>query len=196
MTHVENENAFMLSENLRAYYLAVRTLARGKSSIKFPNSSPEHAAIVLSTIIDYSQDIKIYDDCLSGDIADKNQLVEESINRLIKDGRSLKIVVRSDNASQSSIYQCLCRLTKQYPNQIAVKLASTEFKASVVEFYQRDINFAVGDCLAYRAELADASGENERKAQCSFNSPKDAKRLNAVFDEHYSTCTSLDLHCN
>jgi hypothetical protein len=182
-------------DELQEYRRAIENLARIKSDFVFPNSSPAHAAIVLSCILKYSCDVKIYDHNLDGDVSEQDEVFFNELKNFLSDNKKkLSITVRDNNFKRDS-EACLKfkDLAHKYGN-LEIRTATDIFKKSVTKLYEKDINFAVGDRKAFRMELVDgAIGSNPRKAICSFNKSSYAAKLSKVFEENFDKCTSISL---
>ena len=193
INQVKTEQASTPQEKLEHYAKAVEVLAKSKSEFVFPNSSPDHAAIVISMMMKYSCDeVSIYDDCLNGDVTDKNpDLFFNSLAYFLSKGNKLNISVRDEHSIKRSHDLCvrLKEYAEQYPNKIEIRKANDKFKKSIITHFKKDINFAVGDKKSYRLEIA----SDGRKAECSFNRPDYAKKLYSIFKENFSTCEAITL---
>lgn len=182
-----------IARALRDYEDAVETLASEKISHLFRNSSPHHAAIVLTAMLKYAEEeMKIYDEDLTGDISDKNPSFYSELDNFVRSNKMLTVVVRNrtfmdceDSESVSKIYLRLKDYTENYPN-VKVCLASDEFKEAIHNVFDTDVNFALGDDQSYRLELA-----KDRHAVCDFNNKERGKKLNDAFVSTISSCNSF-----
>lgn len=176
---------------LAEYKAAIEGLAKSKSEFLFPNSGHRHAAIVLSCIVKYSNDIvRIYDDGLEGDISGIYDPYKEFLPLLefhIHSKKRLEIVVRDASEKDSAIYKTLESLSYLFADTLKVCVASPAFQESVKEALGADINFAVGDSAAFRIEQY-VHRSKKRRAVCSFNKPDYAKVLNDIFDSQLASC--------
>ena len=188
---IEHENEI----SLEAYLSAVEFFARTKSDFIFPNSSPEHASIVLATIFKYSTtEVLIYDNSINGDIADSNQYLLDAIKNYVeKTSKVVKIVIRDDSKHENSkIYNLLSGYIKEKRSNIDIRKATKNFRDEVVNIYDKDINFAVGDKTSFRMEKNDSTETNiQREAICSFNRTSTANKLSSVFENHFSVCPKV-----
>lgn len=185
------------SENgqIEEYKTAVENLAKSKSSFIFPNKDAQHAAIVISNIINYSNCIKICDDDLSGDIADKSSELRHVIEKAVKSDKSVQFLIKdiSQNDVNSEIYKLLERLSKEHTN-LEVKKAKAGFFEKVKNASREiveakvAINFAIGDESSFRIEFP---GENERSAFCSFNNTEITLKLLSLFETGFKDGTNV-----
>lgn len=188
MTEEEKKVQQTLPENIKGYYAAIRTLAKLRSSAEFPNSSNSHATIVISTIMDYSKRlVGIFDSDLSGDIADTNNLVQNSIQKMIDDKKILHIVLRRYQNSGGEIYCFLGKLSKDNPENLKIRVMSEKFETGVKNTFGQNVNFTFGDGDAFRAETI-IPNKKRGKASCSFNQPKRASEYKKIFDTYFDTC--------
>ncbi|HMJ46045.1 MAG TPA: hypothetical protein VK498_01860 [Ferruginibacter sp.] len=178
--------------DLQAYKDAIERLAATKSDLEFPNSSVEHASIVVEALIKYADsEVRIYDDSISGDL-DINSAISNQFKTIVNAGKQLKVVVRHHVKNDSNIYKTLKDLSVSHPKQVEVRIASSKFTTSVKNELGNDLNFATGDKSAYRLENLEkkADGKIIRTAQGSFNRPEKTKKLVQIFDENFASCNA------
>jgi hypothetical protein len=174
------------------YKKAVENLAQNKSDFIFSNSSPEHASIVLSTMIKHSErEFRIYDDNLSGDVANLNEEFYSNLENFVKSEKILKIVIDSDEHRESRIFQDLLSYKKLFPNNIQISIASESFKNTIRSVFNKTVNFAIGDSSSFRIEDIMQSEVGRRKAICCFNNTKITKQLVNSFDIEFPSCQSI-----
>lgn len=180
-------------DDLLTFKEAIRNLAELKSNFMFNNSNPDHAALVLTTMLEYShKEFVIYDDNLSGDLANRENDFYYQLEGFVERNGRLKIVVDEVKDKESRIYQALVEMHKEHPERVSLRLASKDFQASVHELLihgvkHKDLNFACGDSTSFRLE----ADRGERKALCSFNRPDVASVLVSTFDKKFNTCYVL-----
>jgi hypothetical protein len=177
---------------LQQYKTAVENLASSKSNLIFNNSSPEHAAIVLSAMLKYSNsEFRIYDNDLSGDISELNPDFFDNLSAFISAGKSVKIVIDSlEQSANSQAYKSIIKYKEMYPNTVKLAIANDSFKDSVSKMFEKKINFALGDKTSFRIE--DSIGDlQQRKAYCCFNNPNITQKLADVFDSSFISCKAL-----
>ena len=177
---------------LDQYKKAVNNLAALKSSLVFNNSSPEHAAIVLSTMLKYSQnEFRVYDNDLSGDISELNPDFFSNLSLFVEANKVVKIVIDSlETSANTTAYTTLLSYKKMFPETVLISVANDEFKESIFEIYNKKINFALGDKSFFRIEDSNSQG-SQRKAICCFNNPSVTQKLAQVFDRAFSSCQSI-----
>lgn len=178
-----------MDKNLENYKKSVEILALTESNLVFKNSNHYHANIVLVNIIKGSKNnICIYDDNLSGDIADiDNQFVTELTESVRNKEIKLKICVK-ERHPENNFQTQLINLSKSNPDKVFIRIANEEFRDSIISNFESDLNFAIGDEKMFRLEYGD-SVANERKAFCSFNNEDYSTRLSKVFNRYFDTLT-------
>jgi hypothetical protein len=179
---------------MQEYKNAVNSLAKDKSATFFRNSSPDHAAIVLTAMISHSENFfYIYDEAFDGDIADRNFEFKTAIKYYLKAGKKIHVVLRSGAKRDSDVYKSFSQFQKRYPDSLQIREASTSFTQAITTLYGKDINFAVADGVSLRVELADSHEENNRTAMCSFNRPDYAHPLVDVFNQNFESCRLVSM---
>ncbi len=192
-------------DNINRYKNVVERLAESKSNFIFPNSSHQHAAIVLENMIRYCDDeFRIFDIDLSGDITryapDFIQTIEDGARKK----KIFKFVIVDNSHRDTDICAKLATLSELFPDRVFVRLASEDFKKrmesvpkdvkldeiSIIRLdattQPRQVNFAVGDKRSFRLEFLN---NNERKAFCSFNNEFFPQLLVKAFDDGFKSCT-------
>ncbi len=179
-------------ELLASYKNAVEDLCQSESDYEFKNSSPQHASIVLSTMIKHStHEILIYDQDLSGDIALNSNDFFMSILDKAREGLIFKIVIDTIDEKDGFTNKFFKLLNKIFPKNVYIKISNDKFKDIIYKANNNKLlNFAVSDSKSYRIEEIDNGLDfTNRKASCCFNNPKFAKILKSVFDEQFSSCS-------
>ena len=176
------------------YQKAVENLAINNSDLVFNNSSPLHASIVLSTMIRHSEsEFRIYDDNLSGDIADLNEEFYTNLDDFIKSNKILKIVIDSNHNDykETRIYKQLIDYKNKFPQNVFIKISNDSFKETIKKVFDKNVNFAIGDKKSFRIEDILQVEKGLRKAICCFNNPKVSEKLVASFDNSFINCQSI-----
>ncbi|WP_406683334.1 hypothetical protein N1F78_11635 [Seonamhaeicola sp. MEBiC1930] len=180
-------------KTLVEYSEALDNLAKTKSTDVFRNRDHQHAAILLSKILRYSKNSFIlFDDDLKGDIVkhDEVESFRNAVINFISRGGNIKIVISDKDANDDLAFrEFLFILTELFPEQVELKLAKPEFKASMKEIFGEKVNFAVGDTNKFRLEtFENNSKENKtRKAMGSFNDELMASTLFDAFHTNYES---------
>ena len=178
------------------YLEAVEQLARDKVDWIFPNSSDEHAAIVISNIFRYSKDIvRIYDDTLNGDLtADFDSYFVEGMDHFFEQnaptGGRVELLIRDKVEPESELYKRMMFYKGKFGG-VELRKASSEVVDAFNSVLQADANFVLGDNCSYRLERLDkvsAAKEVRRKAICNFNGPDNIRPLIKIFDQYFSKC--------
>ncbi|OFX38378.1 MAG: hypothetical protein A2X08_16355 [Bacteroidetes bacterium GWA2_32_17] len=179
--------------NLKMYSIAVENLAFFNSEHIFRNSSRNHAAIVVSTMLKYSKDeFRIYDNNLSGDIADKFYQFYINLNKFVEIGKFIKIVVDDISDFNCEIYKKLKVLHSTHPNKVFLAISDKIFRDNIFKLYKSNLNFAIGDKKSFRLEEINVNKKiEERKAFCCFNNDKYPNQLINIFDNNFGTCKSV-----
>lgn len=178
--------------SLEEYREAVRFLAITKTAYIFKNSSPIHANIVLTNIIDNAENsIVIYEANFSVDIAERRKEFYGAMERLVKAGKELKIAVDSYSDKESDIYQLLKKLHSEYPTKVHVKEASKEFRDNIESEFNDLLNFVVGDWNSFRLVETKLDDLNRRRAFCSFNNSRTATALRSAFEDKFEMCNNI-----
>lgn len=174
------------------YKKAIQRLAETKDEFIFKNSSHEHANIVLSTMLDFSNNqFRLYDDNLTGDIADTSPDFYLSLENYLSKGKVIKIVVENIDVKSSNTLQKLFGYMKSHENKIVITKASESFKKHINSIFEKPIYFAVSDTNAFRIEDAPLEGSREAKAFCSFNNAEHSSKLISAFDAEFNSCERL-----
>jgi len=173
--------------NIEDYITAINFLAESKSDFIFNNSKPELAAIVMAAIINYSDDeIRIYDNCLNGDISNQHSSLLESIMHSLESGKKIKLALQKEIECKSEICKTLTRYQEEFPKGLDIRIANESFRKNIKDVLGKDIYFIVGDNDAYRMETENVP--NIRKGICSFNGPDITKKLIKAFDKEFKNC--------
>lgn len=176
------------------YKKAVENLAINNSELIFNNSSPVHASIVLSSMIKHSDsEFRIYDDNLSGDIADLNEDFYTNLSEFIESNKTLKIVIDSnhDDYKDTKIYKQLISYKNSHPQNVFIKISNDSFKETINKVFDKNVNFAIGDKKSFRIEDIMQTETGLRKAICCFNNSSMSKKLVSSFDLGFQTCQSI-----
>lgn len=176
------------------FKIAVSNLARSKSDFIFNNSNPDHASVVIAKMLEVAEsEFIIYDDDLSGDLANRNEELYDNLAQFVRKKGKLRVVVDNVSDSSNRIYKFISDLHGQYPENVSLRKSSEEFRKGInaltKEIYpnESEINFACGDRVSFRVETV----KNQRKALCSFNRPSIANHFWQRFDLNYSSCRPL-----
>ncbi len=188
-----------MATNLSTYEAAVEHLASAKENFDFPNKDNNHASIVISALIKYSQEVRFFVKNLDGSIADIKDSTNESrfINALrefLSIGKCMKIVVKEKmepkDEEQSEIFKFLKGAINDY-STLDVRYTSTSFASNQQnglsvknEGDVKDFYYMVGDKSSYRINF----DRDNHKAICNFNNEPVASILVKNFDNHFLTC--------
>lgn len=177
-----------VKDELEGYIEAVKQLAELNSDFMFNNSSPKHAAIVLSVMMENAgKEFLIYDDNLKGDLEMEYKGFLPSLIKYVRKDGVLKIVIDDNALQDSDIYKTLKELKGSNPKNVFVKVANKEFTNVIQSRFGQSVNFAVTD-NSFRLEESDIKGTAKRKAICSFNNSKISGKLRKVFEDQFDYC--------
>lgn len=181
----------IMKDQIEIYRKSVEILALTESNLIFKNSNPIHANIVLTNIVKNSNEkILIYDDDLSGDIANVDLQFITEITEYVKNKNGvLKICVKG-LCEKNKFQDQIISLANDYPEKVYIKLANPEFRENIIKEFNSDLNFAVGDEQMFRLEYGNTLLE-ERKAFCSFNNEEYPLKVDNFFAKHYENLKSL-----
>ena len=186
------ERKLQEKNELQAYSIAIKGLAENKSPLPYANKNHKHASVVISTIFDHTQnDIVFYEDGFNGNISDNNdiQCLEKSLVSFLSRGGKLTMVLRETSENISQFGKKVKSLKELRPEQLIVKKSTEEFEKYIKD-KKGDIFFIVGDKKMYRIEdnIKDAQNNRIGSAYGSFNQPKTAEELYAIFMEKLAPC--------
>lgn len=160
--------------------------AKNSINFAFQNKRLDYAAIIMSKILEYAdKEVRIYDNTINGDIADRHPLFNKTLVEFLESGKTFKLVIKNEEYKNSTIYESLAEFSKVYPTQVIVKLATDDFKEVVKKNVASDANFMVNDKNALRLEI---SADN-RDAICNFNDKQLATQLCTIFDQKFDSCS-------
>lgn len=177
--------------NIAEYQEALNVLAKNKSDLLFSNSSPGHAAAVIETMFDNStKSFRIYDDNLSGDLAEMRvESFYKSIENFVSRGEFLTVVVDKIESKQNTIYKTLMNLKETYPSKVKIAKSSEQFRKAITNVFKQTVNIAIGDDSSFRIEqIIDGVDAPSRKAVVSFNKEDITKPYIKAFDDNFTSC--------
>jgi hypothetical protein len=170
------------------YSRAIERLAFADSNFIFPNSNPEHASIVIETIVNFAKSrVRIFEDKLNGDLLDINDGILSSIEQKLENpSMQVEIVVRHRCDQRPRDMELIESLRQRYNDRFNIRLANSKFVEEIKKVFSDDIFFAVGDTKSFRLEKADGG---PRKAICCFNHDSIPARLAKAFDASFKSQT-------
>ena len=183
------------------YRKFVKFLADNKINYRFPNASSKHAAVVLSNILNTSDNVYIYDDNLKGDIAYQHPDFMNSLSNFCsnKNKRITFVIKPFSDFSEQKLLMHIKRMKEvsKPKAQIKIYTYSNEFVQNVQDItnnlfeYKGNINFTIGD-NSYRIEKFPDIERYE--AECNLYAPDVVKQLQVAFNEDIlETCYYLNL---
>lgn len=166
-----------MTDEIKAYQDLVNSMAEKNSTELLPNAGEIHAAIVMSKLFDKTDHtVNMALGSFSGKVSNQDnylQSLENCINKHVK----FRILFLDNPNEESAAYNLLMsKKAQNYP--IEFSLASPETRA---RFQKKDkpFHFAVFDSDKYRLEV----DTSQHIAWVCFNSPENAAKLNAMFDQ-------------
>jgi hypothetical protein len=158
---------------MQNYINFVELLAREGQDKVFFNSGPNHAAVVMSRIFKYSNDIvRIYCGGFNGTVSNDEEYLTYLQCFLERKGKVYILAQNDYTKSQGKIFKVL----NKYKDQVEMYLTSSRVTYTTTK---KSIHFTVGDQKMLRVE----TGIDDYTAQVNFGNEKDAKRFITVFDE-------------
>ena len=192
-----------MEKDLIKYEAAVKRFAQKKEEFEFSNKDNQHASIVISTILEYSQEVRLFVKNLDGSVTDIPNIVSISSNEsrfitalrlFIAAGKSIKIAVKEKNETdkESKIYNFLMETAQRFPEQLEVKLATDSFIENQKEGFtiagpNIDFYYMVGDKTSFRINF----NRDKHEATCNFNDKPVASQLTSNFDTNYPLCSAF-----
>jgi len=174
------------------YIESVEILAEKKSDFAFTTSNAADAAVVIAKIMEHAnREVKIYDHNLNGDIAEQDPIFLSTLKRFILNGKKLNILLRTANPVESNFFDILSEYHSDYPDQIDIRIAHSDFKNNLKSILNSDVNYTVNDRNAYRVENFESEKNVYKEAICNFNNKEIASKLITLFDEQFNSCTPL-----
>ena len=159
------------------YRKEVKELADNKSSSIIPNSSIEHAAVLIENLFSHAgHSIRIFSGNLNPEVYSKSEVVCAAEKFLSKDSsegeKRLEIIVQGGigDGNENKLFD----LCKTYDSVCGIKLADEQDKSL-------GSHFIVTDKTAYRLE----PDRNQHVAYACFNNPVSACQLDKAFNEMF-----------
>ena len=174
----------------KEYEKGVEYVAKEKDGFIFENDHIEHAGIVLTNLIKYSEkEVIIYDENLSGDIAFQYYKFIPTLKDQIKSKKKIiKFILKQKDSQKNSFIQDIQDLKedKEYSKYIEIKIATDTLNEEIRKLFTcgYECNFAIGDTNKFRIEYE----KDERKAMCSFNNEKYPKKFIATVTQEFDKC--------
>ena len=188
---MNNNETLIEQEELEFYRNYVNKLAEDKKDYQFTNSSPKHAAIVMSTIFKYAKErVYIYDDNLNGNIVNYENKFYENVENFLKTGGVLKIVINHDIDIFSNVYLKLKEFKDKKYN-IELKKPNIDFINTFLlkngDNEDWNLYFTSADNSMVRVE----NDNTFKLALCNFNNESLSKYLNSKMDKYFDKCTTV-----
>lgn len=173
--------------DLDRYNKYLHNLIDQNSPIIFYNPDHAHASIVGSVILQNSNEIRMYDRNMDGDVACYGDFLD-NLKEFVNVGKCFKFIV-DDVSKKSEFYDYLRKsIVVEKKNNVQVRKASNEFKDYISKINKkgRTVDFIIGDNSKIRIERRN----KDRMAVGCFNDPHIID-LVEIFDEHFNKCTNL-----
>jgi hypothetical protein len=192
-----------MEKDLIKYEAAVGRFAAKKRNFEFSNKDNQHASIVISTLIEYAQEVRFFVKNLDGSVTDIPNIIDvdptesrfiSALRVFIASGKSIKIAVKEKNKTDktSKVYTFLEDMASRFPEQVEVKLATDDFienqtKGFTIADPFVDFYYMVGDKNSFRINF----NRDRHEATCNFNDMPIASQLTENFDKYYPRCTAF-----
>jgi hypothetical protein len=192
-----------MEKDLIKYEAAVKRFAQKKEEFEFSNKDNQHASIVISTILEYTQEVRLFVKNLDGSVTDIPNIMNIGSNEsrfitalrlFIAAGKTIKIAVKERNEidKESKIYIFLMEVVQRFPEQVEVKLATEGFIEKQKEGFTVadpfiDFYYMVGDKTSFRINF----NRDKHEATCNFNDKPIASQLTLNFDKYYPLCSAF-----
>ena len=165
------------------YRKEVKNLADSNSSNIIPNSSIEHAAVLIENLFSHAHhSIRIFSGNLNPKVYNKREVICAADKFLSRDtseaAKKLEIIVQNEIEIGDGDENKLYDLCKKYESICEIKLADEQGKSV-------ESHFIVTDKTAYRLE----PDRNKHVAFACFNNPDSACELDRFFEEMYARGT-------
>lgn len=164
---------------LKEYYESVNMLSDGSLNLEFNNRDQYHAAIVMSTIFDKADSIKLFSGNYNGDICDKSIYLEAIKRNFIDKGKNIEIIFEKDPVN-SKAFKLLNDAIAHGKSNISIKLLDKDFSEKV-----RSVNkakylnhFVIGKPNMFRYEV----DIDTYKAVCNFDDKNAYDTLETNFE--------------
>lgn len=183
MSMQENQND-IISEG---YKNAVESYARDRKDYEFHNKGSEHAKIILPLIFSHAEkEVRIAAQNLwNQELVNTSEYIESAKSFLDKNNTSFHIIVtnfpREEIAKEPGI-NSFYKMLSQHPAYAAKRVIIKESHGRSFKRNGNPVNFCTADGSMYRLEF----DIKNRAALCNFNDPKEAAKMNAVFDRAWN----------
>ncbi|MCQ2361255.1 MAG: hypothetical protein MJ009_07270 [Paludibacteraceae bacterium] len=172
------------------YQEFVKFLADTKDSRIFLNSDEDHALDVLVQIFQHSQTcVRIFAGNLCEHVGSQSDNII-ALSEFIERGGEVRILLndyKEDKAKESNLFKRIA-----YYESLGKKIMVKSTTIKPIRYSdpnKKEVHFTVGDNVSYRLE----TDIENRKAECSFNSPIFAKTLSDFFDSIYEKSTEINI---
>jgi hypothetical protein len=170
------------SMDIHQYREKVEELAKTDSPIVFYNSSADHAAVVMQTIVKNAQKNI---DILAGDLSSLNCQSENFIIPIVNfilSGGKIRILldeVKGNDLPKNELFDALKAFQdlEDYKEKVQIRKSLTSITIKGSDSSEK-IHFTVSDSKAYRIE----NDTVNFTAKCCFNDPLQSQKLINTFD--------------
>ena len=188
---MNNNETLIEQEELEFYRNYVNKLAEDKKDYQFTNSSPKHAAIVMSTIFKYAKErVYIYDDNLNGNISNHENNFYENVENFLKTGGGLKIVINHDIDIFSNVYLKLKEF-KDKNYKIKLKKTNRDFINSFLLKNEDNEDWNLYFTSADNSMIRIETDNKYKLAFCNFNKENYSINLITKMDKYFDNCIKV-----
>lgn len=181
-----------MNTQLTEYRAYLEHLAKEKSQILFSNGGKEYAAILMSILLNNTQEsICMFCEGFKPDLITEPDYWEALTKYVNATNKTLKVLVNSTDYINAKPLRLLFEAIKKSPgdNRIQIKIISKEGREIIRKQFNGELNnFAVFDDSMYRLEY----NPTEYKAFGSFNRPEESKMLKKLFNEAFDKSRKLN----
>ncbi len=173
----------IFDQNLKEYQKYLMYLLNNKSAAIITNGGVEHAAVLMATLFDSSQEnILMFSRGLNPELTDK-EIYYAAFENYIKRGGKLSLLVETTNHKNSRMFSFLREQLKKNNDNIVIREIKEDDKKQLFENLKSDhCNFSVFDSLMVRFEY----DPKEYKAFGSFNYEEMATHLSKEFNHAFN----------
>lgn len=170
--------------SLSQYREKVKRLARERSSQAIFNSTIDHAAIIIESMIETTrEEICILSGSLNPRVYGRDEIVSQAQFFLANTDRKMRILVEDFDVTNFRENPFIEEIVNS--KNVEIRITSRDTAASL------DFHFLVSDGGAYRFE----EDKSKASAIASFNDPDGAANLKKIFDQiwNFSSTKSVNL---
>jgi hypothetical protein len=175
--------------NLELYESLLEKAAYKGSSVVFPNSGKDHAAVAMSVLFNNtSKTMKLIVSDFNGSVSNNPRYVEALQNCL--DNNAVKVqIITLETPYMSDGHKVFIAYNEKHPGRVTIKKASETTKNLLKNHINKDVslgvlfNLGLFDDNKYRLEIL----PSKYTALISFNNREKVTKYGQIFDEAFAT---------